>query len=80
MGFCMGCSVGKERSELFLIFFEGDVLFSFKVDPEGLDSWVMADNVKLKQFVAGLTGFMGSEILVFLYLDILILDLSHGSV
>ena len=63
-----------------LTFSIGDILFSFKVGSEGLDSWMMDNDVKLKQFSAGLTGSNRSEILVSIHLVVLIQELSHGPV
>ena len=91
LGLWIGCVVGNDGYELcalsillghigFLTFFEGDILFSFNVDSEGLNCWMLGSDVKLRQSTAGLTGSNRSEILVSLLLVVFILELSLGPV
>ena len=91
LSFKIGCAIGKEGYDLctlgilfgfigFLTFFEGDILFSFRVDSEGLDDWILCSDVKLKQSPAGLTSSYKSDIPVSSHLVVLTLELIYGSV
>ena len=93
LSFWVGCIVGNEEEGCevcrlvsllghsgFLAFFECDVLFSIKMDSDGLDSWIQANDVKLRQSPTCLIGPNNSEILVSLHLVKLILEHSHGLV
>ena len=91
LSFWIGGVIGKDGCDLctlgillghigFMTFFDGDMLFSFKVNSECLVRWVLGNDVKLKQSPAVLTGSNRSESLVSLHLVVLIQELSRGPV